>query len=271
MRSILLHIDSDPGFEARLQASLDLVRAMDGHLTCLQTISYDFAVPGDIYGSMVAEMLPVVRENANKLRDKITARLESEDVRWDWRQEQGPSRDSLLGWASLADVVLLGVHDPLGSARAPAPLLGDLVVNGGTPVLVMPDTAKSFDVAGVAVVGWNGSIEAAHALRAATPLLARASSVVVACVAEERDNQEFDLPPLDGAEYLSRHGIECEIVELPLEAESVAEALADAAAARRAALLVIGGYGRPRVVETVFGGVTRKLLSAPPLPILTAH
>lgn len=271
MRSILLHIDTDPGLEARLQAALDIARAMDGHLICLQTISYDIAVPGDIYGSMVGDVIPVLRENANKLRDKVTARLAGEDVRWDWRQEQGPSRESLLGWASLADLVLAGAHDPFGSARAPAPLLGDLVVHGSTPVLVMPDAARSFDVAGTAIVGWNGSIEAAHALRMATPLLARASSVVLATVAEKRDNREFDLPPLDGAEYLSRHGIECEIVELPLGAETVADTLTDGALRRRASLLVIGGYGRSRMVETVFGGVTRKLLSSPPIPILTAH
>jgi len=271
MRSILLNIDSDDGLEARFQASLDLARAFDGHVTCLQTISYDVAVPGDLYGSMIAEILPVLRENANAMREKLVARLEDEDVRWDWLQDEGPSGLLLVRRSALADVVLLGAREPAGGKRQLSGLVGHAAIHGGAPLLVMPDTVTSFMVGGTAVAGWNGSVEAARALRAALPLLRRASSVVLATVAEAKERGEFDLPPMEGAEYLSRHGIECEIVEFPLESESVARALANAAVARHASLLVMGAYGHPRAFETVFGGVTRELLVAPPLPILATH
>lgn len=35
MKSVLLFANDDPGLGARLQAALDVVRAFDGHLTCL--------------------------------------------------------------------------------------------------------------------------------------------------------------------------------------------------------------------------------------------
>ena len=35
MKNILLLVHDDPGQEARVQAALDLTRALDGHLTCL--------------------------------------------------------------------------------------------------------------------------------------------------------------------------------------------------------------------------------------------
>ena len=35
MKNVLLLVHDDDGQELRLQASLDLVRALDGHLTCV--------------------------------------------------------------------------------------------------------------------------------------------------------------------------------------------------------------------------------------------
>jgi nucleotide-binding universal stress UspA family protein len=88
----------------------------------------------------------------------------------------------------------------------------------------------------------------------------------------EDSERRHDLPPTDGAEYLSRHGISCEIVEFPA-VKSIAQVLTDAALVRDAAYLVMGAYGHARLVETVFGGVTRELLANPPvpLPILACH
>lgn len=37
MKNVLLLIHDDDGQEARLQVTLDLTRALDGHLTCVST------------------------------------------------------------------------------------------------------------------------------------------------------------------------------------------------------------------------------------------
>ena len=54
MKSILLHIANDRAMTARLQVALDLARASNGHITCLQAISYEVFAPGDFYGSAMA-------------------------------------------------------------------------------------------------------------------------------------------------------------------------------------------------------------------------
>jgi len=102
-------------------------------------------------------------------------------------------------------------------------------------------------------------------------LIAKASSVTLVNVAEAVDEPGATLPAVDAAEYLSRHGIESEIVEIRHGPETVGQALANAAAARRASYLVVGAYGNARALETVFGGVTRELFSNPPMPVFTAH
>ena len=112
--------------------------------------------------------------------------------------------------------------------------------------------------------------KASRALKGAVPLLAKAKSVVLASVLGEPD-AKFDLPAVEGAEYLSRHGIHCEMTEFEYQLGSVAGVLIDVAARREAAYLVMGAYGHSSMAEMVFGGVTREMFADPPLPIFTCH
>lgn len=271
MKSILLHVGNDAAFDARMQAALDLVRNFDGHVTCLHPISYDFAVPGDFFGVAAAEMVPILREQAKHLRSRLEARLAGEDVRWDWIEDFGNADATILEFATLSDLVVVGTQRPDGLGGGPSPVAGAVALHSRTPVLAVPPSAKGFDPSAPALVAWNGSPEASRALRAATPLLVNSSAVYLATVMSEKQKARADLPNVDGAEYLSRHGIDCEMVELPLGDGPVAGTLLAAARAREAGYVVSGAYGRARLSEIVFGGVTNGLLNEPPLPVMIAH
>jgi hypothetical protein len=47
MKTILVHVDSDDGQEARLQAAFDLARAFEGHIHCVQITPYSAYAMGD--------------------------------------------------------------------------------------------------------------------------------------------------------------------------------------------------------------------------------
>jgi nucleotide-binding universal stress UspA family protein len=269
MRSILLHVHDDDCLEARLQVALDLARAFDGHLTCLQAIPYALGLPGDLYGVTLAEMQPALRKAAAGARERLERRLGAEDVAWDWIEEDGLAYEELLRRSGLSDVIVLGSRDAL--RNGPAPLVGDLVLRARMPVLIVPPGAAGLDCSGAAVVAWDGSLEASRALRGALPLLAKARSVELISVRGKNGEPDVDLPPTEGAEYLSRHGVACELTELSAGGGTIAQALMGAAAARQAAYLVMGAYGHMRLFETVWGGVTRELFGAPPLPIVACH
>jgi nucleotide-binding universal stress UspA family protein len=271
MKSILLHIDHDKAMQARLQVALDIARATNGHITCLQAVSYEVFAPGDFYGSAVAAAMPIIKENAEKLRSQIERDLENEGVTWDWRFVYGLAPHRLLEASPLADIVVLGAAEAGRDGRGPSALVGDLVLKAQAPVLVVPGETRSFDVGAPMLVAWNGSAESAHALRAAVPLLACSCKVTLASVVEERDRARFDLPSTEGARYLSRHGIECEIVEIPRGEASIADTLFSAAQMRDCGLLVMGAYGQSRLAELIMGGVTRRMLSGPQMPVLLAH
>jgi nucleotide-binding universal stress UspA family protein len=271
MKSILLHIDHDPAMNARLQVALDIARATNGHITCLQAVSYEVFMPGDVYGAAVAATLPVIKENAEKLRETIEKDLEHEGVPWDWRFVYGIAPHRLLEASPLADVVILGPAEAGSDGRGPSALVGDLVLKAPVPVLVVPEDAGSFDIGAPMLIAWNGSAEACVALRAAVPLLACSCKVTLACIVEEDDRKRFDVPSTEGAKYLSRHGIDCEIVEIPRGEASIADTLFSAAQMRECSLMVMGAYGHSRLAELLLGGVTRRMLSEPQMPILLAH
>ena len=272
MKSILLHVDSDQSFEARLQVALDMARANNGHITLLQSVSYEVFAPGDFYGSAMAAAMPVIKEAAEELRAKVEADLANEDVSWEFRFLYGMAENHLLEQSALHDIILIGPND-IGEegARRPSSMAGELAIKAPAPVMVVPGDAKGLKVDGPVLVAWNGSAEACVALRAGLPLLAQASDVYLACVAEEDDQQRYDFPVSEAAMYLDRHGISSDVVSIPRGKVSIGDTLFSAAAMRDCSTMVMGAYGHSRLAEMLVGGVTRQVLSNPKMPVLLAH
>lgn len=269
MRSILLHVQDDRCLEAKLQVALDLARGFDGHISCLQASNFDFAVSWDIYATTAVQVIPEIRAMAERLRTDLEARLQKEDVRWDWIDPEGPARFSLTAHANLSDVIVMGACAEDGGKQGYSALAADIAVHSGSPVLLVPDHCRSFAPSAPAVVAWNGSTQSSRALRAALPLLRMASAVHLVTV--EDPDAEFDLPMTSGASYLARHGIECEMSQLPPAKDGVRATLFKAAKERGASCIVMGAYGHTRMREILLGGVSRSMMSDPELPLLLAH
>lgn len=117
-------------------------------------------------------------------------------------------------------------------------------------------------------VGWDGGIACAHALMSALPYLLRAEHVEILSVVEPASPARGSE---DVAAYLGLHGIACSQKTVARDGYSTAEALLDAASAVGADLLVAGGYGHSRLLESIFGGVTDHIVSHPRIPVLMMH
>lgn len=272
MRKILLHVYDDDCFEARLQVALDIARQCHGSITCVQAVPYDYGVPGDFYGAMSAQIIVEYDKIAREARESIESRLAKEVVSWSWVWNSGSAAGLIAAHAPIHDLIIVGAHDPLGKPKSPSRLVGELIERVRAPILVVPAGTRSFDLESPAVVAWNGSAESAHALRAAVPALALASSVHILSVSEEKDSERFDLPSTQASEYLAAHDIKSELTELSLEGSaSVAETLVKAAMARNGGYIVMGAYGHSRFREQVLGGVTRDMLRDPAIALLLSH
>lgn len=265
MKNILLLIHDDEGQEARYQAALDLCRLVNGHLTCVDvTIIPEFV--GDYVGAsgvLLAE--EQVTEASNKAR--VIARLEREDVSFDWIDRTGFVSQTIEDHSGLADVIVLSGDADGTLFPHMADVTGDLLVRLGKPVLVVPASARALDFYGKALVAWDGSEDAEAALQASLPMLGHAETVTLFHV----DDGSLRLPIEDAGRYLSRHGIEPVIKQQPVDFERPGTVILAEAEAGHFDYVVMGAYSRSRAVETIFGGATRTMLKRSSVPVLLAH
>lgn len=268
MKSVLLHVQDDEGLEARLQAAMAIVRASGGHLSCLQITPVSAYVAFDGFGGALAmgDIMKALDEREDALRAEMEARLSLEDISWDYAQVAANPGGLLIARAALNDLLVLSRHHHHASSAYPAmTMFGDILHASRTPMLVQPGTQTGFDPLGPVIVAWNGSFEAANAIRQALPLIAMASAVHVVTVEEERDDR---FPSTAASEYLARHGIMSEIHSHDGGGRPVAQTIIDAASIHRASAIVMGAYGHSRAHEYLFGGVTRALLKDCPVPLV---
>jgi nucleotide-binding universal stress UspA family protein len=272
MKTILFNATGDEGFSGRLDAVLDLARAFDAHVTLLHAIPYEAAGAIDFHGAAFAAMVPFWRKEAEKLREKTLDDLSNEGVSWNWVEAAGPVALAMLRESSLHDLAVVSARDPNTVDGTPSFTAGELAVTADCPVLVLPDTCKRFDPTAPALIAWDGSAEASHALKAAVPLLHKAQTVYLVTVKEPaRGKREPELPPVSGADYLSRHGISSEMIEAEAGEKGVCATLVEHAENRKAGLIVMGAYGRTRLTERIFGGATRTMLSDVRIPLLMTN
>ncbi|MCO4092921.1 MAG: universal stress protein [Sphingorhabdus sp.] len=274
MKSVLLHINDDDGLEARMQVALDIVRATGGHLTCLHVTPIQTFVGADGFGAAYAagELIAALERKEMLARGQIETQLAAEGVSWSILQETADPAVSLLNHSGLSDIIVLSSPRKAKGQGATFGVIGDVVIKSRTPVLAVPDSSRSFDINGTAVVAWNGSIESANAIRLAVPMLTLASEIHIVTVEEEKEDANY-LPSTAASEYLSRHGLTSTLHAIPLQSASgsSAEVLVGKTVKLGADYLVMGAYGHSRIAQYFFGGVTRFMLRDAPFPLLIAH
>lgn len=267
MKNVLVLIHDDAGQEARLQAAIDLTRACDGHLTCLDVAMVpptvtDYELVG--VGTMMVED-EVAAERANRAR--IEPRILDEELPFTWAEATGDAALCLAEASALADVIV--VNGDLADRVYPDmfSITSELIASGRVPVLAVPETARGFDPHGSALVAWDGSRDAEAALRAALPLLTKADSVTLFYV----DDGSIKVQATEAAAWLSRHGVSAGLRREPALAEKPWTVIMTEAQQSGADYIVMGGFSRARWMEAAFGGATRSLLKETTIPLFIAH
>ena len=267
MKNVLVLIHDDSGQEARLQAALDVVRSLDGHLACLEIagISLEEAYPGPEAAVKIVER-EMEGEAANRAR--LELRLAREGVAWTMRQAAGTAADCLVDAAGLSDLIVLNRQlgetgpDMVGLATA-------VLIKARRPVLIVPPESRGFDLAGPAMIAWDGSRPAMAAVTASVPLLKLASSVRIL---EVQGSSHGGVE--EAASYLSRHGVHAEVdlvacfKDARNETSAVIQQMCEQAGCT---YLVMGAYGHSPLRETLLGGVTTRMLADARMPVFLAH
>lgn len=229
----------------------------------------------DMMMSIATDVLGQARQSADALQSALDAAAEANSVQVTYRTVLGgpPDFQREVGSASrVHDLTVMELHKD-DSERFVAEAV---VFHSRRPLLILPaDATRAFHPHRV-VVAWDGGAASAGALTAALPWLVGARSVQIVSIAEDDKTSARDKCPEgataeDAADYLGAHGADASVLTLPRHDRTVDDVLFDHAMADGADLVVLGAYGHSRAREFVLGGVTRRALSDPRLPMLMAH
>lgn len=260
MISVLLNVAQDGGHEARLQAALALVKTQGGHITCVQTVSVVPYAPDPTAAAAEVEALVELEDVARQFQQTVEAALEESGADWTWLRFYGDPATILIERSRFADVIVMSTEDSF-------PPISSVALHTRTPILAVMRHDPNFIAQRSALIAWNGSAPAAHAVHGAMPLFESMQPVHVLPV--DHDSEQF--PASLVQQYLLEHDIPSEVHWRPSDGNTVAEAILEHAEEMGAGLIVAGAFGHSRLRELLLGGVTVELLEKTTRPLLLSH
>lgn len=141
----------------------------------------------------------------------------------------------------------------------------------GRPVMLAPPRWTPREIGRNIVIAWKATREAARALAEAADLIAKANRVTILRVDTDQTRDDCQAAGGEIAAHLTRRGVTAHSCVVAPLGRSEARSVLDHAQAIDADLIVMGGFGRSRMSEFVFGGMTREMMRVASTPVLLAH
>jgi nucleotide-binding universal stress UspA family protein len=224
-------------------------------------------VPSEVYEQDNNERKHEIGEAEAEFRAALQMRAKT----LEWRQTVrfAPLPEFVAHEARGADLLITSVAsvDALDASRAVN--TGDLIMQAGRPVLVVPQNVQTLSLHRV-LVGWRDSRETRRAVADALPLLKIAGQVTVVEIAAPDDMAAARRHVEGVLAWLALHGTVAESSVVPTTTDDAA-GLYTVAQDLGADLIVAGAYGHSRLMEWALGGVTRDLLLKQDFCALLSH
>src|SRR5581483_2366495 len=209
---ILVHVRSAEGESLSARAAFALARRLDACAHGMFVASLGavaFSTPETVVFQV--HEADHFYEEALGMRNWWQAETAAHGVAGDWLVAQGEPVEALCHAARWCDLVV--AERPTLNPDAPTGwgTVSRTVFGAGTPVVVVPQTARVDTLGERIVIAWNHSRESIRAIHGALPLLQRAAQVTVLDGARREDLIGVrHLPHLDLRAYLARHEVKAE-------------------------------------------------------------
>jgi nucleotide-binding universal stress UspA family protein len=275
-KTMLVHLDASDRAQARLEIALRLARQFDAHLSgVFATFTPD---PREFYvmagsATWFETHRRLREEQGAAIERQFRAELQRADVHGDWIAAVRYAERAVVAHGRYADLIIAGQTDPEDPETYIAEHFPETVVmESGSPVLLVPYAGHYEAIGSRVVVAWNGSREAARAVHDAMPFLARAERVTILRINTPGSPALVRAPGTDIALTLARHGVNVDFAEIANDIdETCGDALLFWADENGYDLVVMGAYGHARWKERVLGGTTRTMFESATLPVLMSH
>ncbi|WP_322014185.1 universal stress protein [Paraburkholderia sp. J12] len=256
-KDILVLLDAGPDLETRMDAAIDLCRRFDAQL-----LGVDVSTPQAFSSGF--------SEKARHLQDIFEERINAASVIGEYRAAGSRTSSWKDFYTHYTDLVVASQSGEESEHIAAKGIPDEIVASAGVPVIVLPGGWTPATLGESVVIAWNSTREATRALHDALPILRQAARVTIFEHAPPSDHVD-DAPKLVQT-HLAHHGIEAEIFTWPDDANAEPiDTLFTCIDRQRADLIVAGGFGHPKVIENLFGSMSRELLHNWTVPVLMSH
>jgi len=172
-----------------------------------------------------------------------------------WLREIGAEPYWVAEYGRAADLLVIG--RPGEDEGLSLDTIEGALIDSGRPLLIPPATPLTA-LPEIIAIAWKATPQAARALTAASPFLQIAKQIVILIVGEDQRAPEEEADRLMAG--LRWHDVPVSVRHLQPAADRAGPETLLSAAAEHKALLVMGGYGRSRLREWIFGGFTLHVL-----------
>ena len=272
-RTLLVHADAAASADARIAFAAAFALRHDAHLVGIVPtgiLRYLYGAAPDGYFGDATPLFEGLRAAAEQGAARFDALARQSGLTvFEHRITDEEAGYALATQGMCADLLIVGQSDPGDPATAHAAIPEYAALHAPCPVLVLPYAGRFAPDFERILVAWNGSPQAARALREAMPLLESAGAVEVAVFGSAEAGARAPGGP-DVAQFLARHRVKVTLWQQAMP-DDVGDALLSRVNDTRAELLVTGCYGHTRIREIVLGGVSRTVLRSMTVPTLMAH
>jgi nucleotide-binding universal stress UspA family protein len=290
LKKILVAAAGTPQTEVALDTAGVLGHPFCAHIECLRihpdpTQALAAASSADMgSGMVVGELLQAMRKDDQRRTGRARQNFDEfckrrtidvaerpwgyADVTASWHETTGLETECVIDRAYFNDLTVLE-HPSGGGGFSPIDA-GSVLLRSGRPLLVAgPEALARFPK--TIAVAWKKTAEAARAMTAALPLLAKAERIVVVTVNEDLSKESEARVSLNSAvDYLRWHGLTVD-GRFSNDPVTGVDMMLGEVKSSGAELLVMGGYGHSRLREFIFGGFTRRILNGLNVPVFLSH
>lgn len=277
LKDLIVLMDDSPGCRARIKTALVMANKFDAHLTGVYAQVKDHLInqllvdfPKDIRNQIQSRFRETEEQGGQRTGQMFQEMAEQAGRadKSDWRLIHGHPNYVAAVVSRYADLVIAG-QEPSKEAETAVVDPGEVVSTSGRPMFIVPQEFEPKGYTGRALLGWNGSREAARAISDAMLILGPESKVTVATmvpISAMPENFGFSI-----VAHLRRHGVGVEQVTLERKTGDGGTDLINYAKEIDADLIVMGAYSHSRLREEVFGGATRSVLKNMTTPVFLSH
>ncbi|MCC3859721.1 universal stress protein [Pseudemcibacter aquimaris] len=269
-KTILIPIGSDEEVETRVKAAVKIGKKFDAHIRALHVVptlkSLEQITPYAYYSyDLYTNIWEAQKQKACEQKKAFLSMMDGEYDNFEWCGKEGDFMRTLKLMSRSCNLSIISQGEDTYSD-----LMGSMarfMMESSTPVLAVPCDGMPDYTGDNIMIAWDNSAEASRAVHNALPFLEQAKEVTVLSISEERKHKS---PTEDVCNMLSRMGINAKGVDEEEDGDR-AERILHLAKVWDTDLIVAGAWGHKRLLEVIFGGVTKTLYTNQEIPVLFSH